>query len=145
MRIPKKAVLSLPLLACSAAFAQEEPVWEHGEVSIQGTGFFTEDLQGNGNSQHATDTGGFLVGYRYHFDRWLAAQANYGYDRNTQQNLTAGGPLNIQTNIHEATADLVVTLPGSYRVNPYVLAGGGALVFDPTGNPGQSVAGLSGR
>jgi outer membrane immunogenic protein len=27
------------------------------------------------------------------------------------------------------------------RVSPYVLAGGGGLVFDPTGNPGGSVAG----
>ncbi len=144
MRIPKKAVLavlSLLLLASSAAFAQEGPAWEHGEISVQGTGFFTKDSQGAGISQHATDTGGFLVGYRHHFDRWLAAEANYGYDRNTQQNVTAGGPFNVQTNVHQATADLVVTLPGSYRVNPYVLAGGGALVFDPTGNPGQSVTG----
>jgi opacity protein-like surface antigen len=35
----------------------------------------------------------------------------------------------------------VVTLPGTSRINPYVLAGSGALIFDPTGNPGQSVTG----
>jgi opacity protein-like surface antigen len=129
------------LLFTSAAFAQEESAWKHGEVSVQGTGFFTKDSQGNGISQHSTNTGGVLIGYRYHFDRWLAAEANYGYDRNTQQNLTSGAPFNVQANVHQATAALVVTLPGSYRVNPYVLAGAGALVFDPTGNAGQSVPG----
>ena len=135
------AVLSLLFLFSSGAFAQEEPAWSHGEISIQGTGFFTKNSQGNGISQHSTDTGGVLFGYRYHFNRWLAAEANYGYDRNTQQNLTSGGPFNVQANVHQATAEGVVTLPGSSRFNPYVLAGAGTLVFNPTGNGGQSVPG----
>jgi opacity protein-like surface antigen len=135
------AVLPLLWLISSAACTQEAPAWKHGEVSIQGTGFFTKDSQGNGISQHSTDTGGLIVGYRYHFDRWLAAEANYGYDRSTQQNFTSNGPFNVQANAHQATADLVVTLPGNYTVNPYVLAGAGALVFNPTNNPGQSVPG----
>jgi hypothetical protein len=33
----------------------------------------------------STDAGGFMVGYRYHINRWLSAEGNYGYDRNTQQ------------------------------------------------------------
>jgi opacity protein-like surface antigen len=134
-------VLSLLLLSSSAAFAQEEPAWKHGEISVQGTGFFTKNSQGNGISQHATDTGGVLLGYRYHFNRWLAAEANYGYVRNTQQNLTSGGPFDVQANVHQATAEGVVTLPWGNRIKPYVLAGAGALVFAPTGNAGQSVPG----
>ena len=140
-RVAVLTVLSTLLLFGSAAFAQEEPAWKHGEVSVQGTGFFTKDSNGNGISQHATDTGGVLVGYRYHFDNWIAAEANYGYDRNTQRNFTSGGPFNVQANVHQAAAAFVVTLPVTYRLNPYVLAGGGALVFDPTGNAGQSVPG----
>jgi opacity protein-like surface antigen len=140
-RVAVLTVLSALLLFGSAAFAQEEPAWKHGEVSVQGTGFFTKDSNGSGISQHATDTGGVLVGYRYHFNNWIAAEANYGYDRNTQQNFTSGGPFNVQANVHQATAAFVVTLPVTYRLNPYVLAGGGALVFDPTGNAGQSVPG----
>ena len=145
LRISRTTVLAgLPLLLwliSSRASAQETPAWTHGEVSVQGTGFFTKDSNGNGISQHSTDTGGLLVGYRYHFDRWLAAEADYGYDRNTQQNFTSSGPFNVQASVHQATADLVVTLPGILRVNPYVLAGAGALVFNPTNNPGQSVPG----
>lgn len=135
------AVLPLLWLISSRAVAQETPAWTHGEVSVQGTGFFTKDSNGNGISQHSTDTGGLIVGYRYHFDRWLAAEANYGYDRNTQQNFTSSGPFNVQANVHQATAALVVTLPAIHRVNPYALVGAGALVFDPTNNPGQSVPG----
>ena len=144
--IPRATVLAvLPLLwlISFAACAQETPTWKHGEISVQGTGFFTKDAQGNGISQHSTDTGGLIVGYRYHFDRWLAAEANYGYDRNTQQNFTSSGPINVQANVHQATADLVATVPGNYRVNPYALVGTGALVFNPTNNPGQSVPGAS--
>ncbi len=123
----------------AAAMAQEQP---RHEVSLQGTGFFTKDSQGRGISQHSTDTGGFLVGYRYHFNRWLAAEANYGYVRNTQKNLTSTGTFNIQANVHEATAALVVTPPVSVaKLRPYVLAGSGALVFDPSGNPGGFVSG----
>lgn len=140
-RVAVLTVLSALLLFGSAAFAQEEPAWKHGEISVQGTGFFTKNSNGNGISQHATDTGGVLIGYRYHFNNWIAAEANYGYDRNTQQNFTSGGPLNVQANVHQATAAFVVTLPVSERFNPYVLAGAGALVFDPTNTAGQSVPG----
>jgi opacity protein-like surface antigen len=126
------------LLFSSAASAQEEG---RHEVVLQGTGFYTKDSNGNGISQHATDTGGFLVGYRFHFNRWLAAGADYGYVRNTQQNFTSTGPFNVQSNIHQATAELIVGLPSISRLQPYVLGGAGALVFDPTGNAGGFVAG----
>ena len=126
------------LLVPRATWAQEGP---RHEVSLQGTGFFTKDSQGRGITQHATDTGGFLAGYRYHFNGWLAAEANYGYVRNTQENFTGSGSFNIQANVHEATAALVVTPPVSVaKLRPYVLAGSGALVFDPTGKPGGFVS-----
>ncbi len=134
------STLMLFLAQAPASLASEEGSKQ--EVSLQGTGFFTKDSQGRGISQHATDTGGFLLGYRYHFNGWLAAEANYGYVRNTQQNFTNGGPFNIQASVHQATAALVVTPPLSVaRLRPYFLSGSGALVFDPTRNPGGSVAG----
>jgi hypothetical protein len=80
-------------------------------VSVQGTGFFTQDSQGNGVTQHSTDTGGFLISYRYHFYRWLAADATYGYGRNTEQNFTSGGASDIQANVHQAAGALVGPFP----------------------------------
>ena len=103
--------LFLALALVPAVFASEGSTQE---VSLQGTGFFTKNSQGRGISQHATDTGGFLLGYRYHFNDWLAAEANYGYVRNTWQNFSTGGPFNVQANVHQATAALVVTPPVSY-------------------------------
>jgi len=134
------AILGI-LVSAPGAIAQEgRGRWQ--EIGIQGTGFLTKDSNGNGINQHATDTGGFLVSYRYHFNRWLAADASYGYARNTQQNFISSGPLSVQANVHQATGALVITSPRRvFKLNPYALAGAGALLFDPTGNVGGFAAG----
>ena len=130
----------LGVLMCASGAIAQEGRWQ--EISVQGTGFFTKDSSGNRINQHATDTGGFLLSYRYHFNRWLAADASYGYARNTQQNFTSSSQFGVQANVHQATGALVVTAPHRiFRLAPYVLAGTGALVFDPTGNAGGSVSG----
>jgi opacity protein-like surface antigen len=135
------AVMVPGLLIPALATAQDEP---RQEIAVQGSGFFTKDSSGSGINQLATDTGGFLVSYRYHFNRWLAADATYGYDRNTQENLTSTGAFNIEANVHQATGALVVTAPHKIiGLKPYVLAGSGALIFEPTGNPEGFVSGAS--
>ena len=127
------------LLLSVGATAQEG----RSEIGLQGTGLFTKDATGRDTTQQATENGGFLVGYRYHFNRWLAAEGVYGYGRNTQQYSAPGGLSRIQTDIHQATGGLVITLPSParFRMSPYLLAEGGALIFNPTGNPFGSVAG----
>ena len=78
------------------------------EISLQGTGFFTKDTNGQGISRTTTDTGGFQVGYRYNFNRWLAAEADYGYDRNTNKYFGGGlGESRVQANVHAVTGDVV--------------------------------------
>src|ERR1700687_1880470 len=86
------------LIGASGTMAQEGHLQE---ISIQGAGFFTKDSNGNGINQHATDTGGFLVSYRYHFNRWLTADGSYGYARNTQQNFADSGPIGVPANVHQ--------------------------------------------
>jgi opacity protein-like surface antigen len=121
------------------ATAQEN----RSEISVQGTGFFTQDSTGQGISRTTTDTGGFLLGYRYHFNRWLSGEVNYGYDRNTQKYFSTGaGSSRVQSDVHTATAAAVIGLPFRIRrLSPYVLGGGGSLVFHPTGNAGGFVSG----
>src|SRR5579872_7226001 len=94
------------------------------EVSVQGTGFFTKDSNGNGIENKATETGGLLIGYRYNINRWLAAEANYGYDRNTQFYF-GGASARVQSDIHQFTGEAVVKLPTFARLQPYALAGAG--------------------
>jgi opacity protein-like surface antigen len=126
------------ILLSLGATAQEN----RSEISVQGTGFFTQDSTGQGISRTTTETGGFLVGYRYHFNRWLSGEADYGYDRNTQRYFSTRGGSRVQSDVHTATAAAVVSLPFRIaRLNPYVLGGGGSLVFHPTGNAGGFVSG----
>ena len=139
MRRTAAIIASTVLLLSLGAAAQEI----RSEVSFQGTGFFTKDTTGQGTTQRGTETGGFLVGYRYHFNRWLAGETVYGYGRNTQQYFGSAGLSRVQTNVHQATGGFVVSLPTSpkVRLSPYLLAEGGALVFDPTGNSFGTVPG----
>lgn len=136
----KAIVSSLMILALAVASGAQE---QRSEIGLQGTGFFTRDSSGQGVSQRATETGGFLVSYRYWFTRWIAAQADYGYGRNTQQYLSTAAVSRVQANIHQATGGFVVSLPRPtrLRISPYALVEGGALVFDPTRNFGGSVPG----
>jgi opacity protein-like surface antigen len=132
-------IASAAVLLGTAAVAQEP----RSEIGLQGTAIFTKDTRGQGTTQRGTETGGVLVGYRYHFNRWLAADGVYGYGRNTQQFLAPAGLSRIQANVHQATGGFVASLPAParFRMSPYVLAEGGALVFDPTGNGFGSVVG----
>lgn len=130
-------VFAAVLLLSIATFAQEV----RNEISVQGTGFFTKDSTGNGISRTTTNTGGVLVGYRYHINRWLSAEANYGFDRNTQKYFSPSGFGGVQSDVHALTADAVMNLPIRIsKFSPYVLGGGGSLIFHPTGN-GSSVPG----
>ena len=67
-------ILGFSLLFAVPALAEDT----RSEVNLEGTGFFTKDSNNHGISQRATNAGGFLVGYRYHFNDWLAAEADYG-------------------------------------------------------------------
>jgi opacity protein-like surface antigen len=145
------------LLFTSTARADED---SKQEASAQGTGFFTKNSTTGTVRQNSTNAGGFLLGYRYHFNRWLAADVSYGRVRDTERTLSTTpilpilptpilgpGPrvlpttFSVQSNIHEATAAAVVTVPLSGRFRPYVLAGSGALAFVPTQNRFGTVPG----
>jgi opacity protein-like surface antigen len=131
---------SLIVLLALGASAQET----RSDISVQGTGFFTKDTSGNGISRTTSDTGGFQVGYRYHINRWLSAEGDYGFGRNTQNYFGSFGESRVRSDVHAVTGDVVVNLPLPIRrVKTYALAGGGGLIFDPTGNTSGSVPGAS--
>ncbi len=65
MRRTAIMIAGFVILLTLGALAQES----RSEISLQGTGFFTKDTNGQGISRTSTDTGGFLVGYRYHINR----------------------------------------------------------------------------
>jgi outer membrane immunogenic protein len=124
-------------LAPVVAAAQEV----RSEVAIQGSGIFTQEANGRGIRETATDTGGVLGSYRYHINRWLSAEAVYGWNRNSQEFTSAAGSGRVQADVHQAAAGAVISVPIPRRfiVTPYILAEGGALVFRPTSASGNIV------
>jgi opacity protein-like surface antigen len=139
-RLIAAVVFGMFFMLISSARADERSTQE---VGVQGTGFFTKDSSSNVLNQHTTNSGGLLVSYRYHFNRWFAADVSYGWNRDTQQNILSAGSLSVQSNVHQTTAAAVVNLPWrTARFDPYVLAGTGALVFAPTQSRGATVPGV---
>jgi len=134
-------VVSSILLLSLAATAQEN----RSEVSIQGTALFTKSTNGNATAYSATESGGFLGTYRYHFTHRLAVEAAYGYSQNTQKYLLTSDAFRIQSGIHPFMGTMILNFPWrpSSRINPYVLVGSGGLLFTPNGNQFNSLSGAS--
>jgi len=125
-------IASVVFFLTLVATAQES----RSEIGVQGMGLVTQNSSGNSVTQSATETGGVLASYRYHINRWLSVEAAYGYGRNTQKFSTDTGVFGQQANVNQMTGGFVANLPVApkWKISPYLLAEGGALIFDPTGN-----------
>lgn len=124
------SIVTVILAMSAAAYAQVE---QPSQITIQATGLVTKSSNDQTPTHEATKSGGFLVGYSYQFSRWFGAEGNYGFTRNTQKFGRLGGPTLLESDFHEVTGALVVHIPSHAKsFRPYVLGGGGALIFDPT-------------
>ena len=117
------------LAAVSMAAAQEG----RADVAIGGTALFTKDTSGNGVDQAVTNSGGLLGSFRFRVRRNDTIELNYGYTRNSQiyTNSTAFSFQEQQANVHELTAAYVYQVNRKAKLNPFVLGGGGLLLFHP--------------
>jgi outer membrane immunogenic protein len=129
-------VLATFFMFTGLVLAQEN----RSDLSISVSGDFTSESSGNNVNQTSSNSLGGLATYRFRIGKLSSVEASYGLTRNTQyyaaSSVLTGEPtfFSIQTNISEATADYVVTPWKSGRVSPFLLAGAGALIFNPTGN-----------
>lgn len=124
--------ISLFICTCCLAFGQE---MKH-EVTVQGSGFFTKETTGGAITHKPTDSGGFMLGYRYNFNRWFAVEGDYDYFSNGQKYITPSNTTLIQTNVHALTSVAVLKIPTNFKLHPYVLAGTGIMIFDPRNTSG---------
>jgi len=130
----KRSIVSIAALLVFATTAMAQ-VEQPSQITVQGIGLLTKDTTLDSSSQHSTKSGGLLVGYSYQFNSWAGVEGNYGYTRNTENYFGPIGGSSIQADIHEVTGSFVAHIPvHAARVRPYLLAGAGALVFDPTDN-----------
>jgi outer membrane immunogenic protein len=128
----KKNVVTITLgivaLALPAFSQSEDP--GKNEVSVQALGSFVKSTTSDGVRNSATNSGGVLANYRRFFDLHNGVEVNYGYALNTQNFLSPSGESAVKTNSHEASGAYVFRF-SVRRFTPFVLAGAGALVFDP--------------
>jgi outer membrane immunogenic protein len=122
------------VLAALPAFSQEAG---RSEATVQVFGSFVKSTTDNGVQQGATNSGGVLASYRFFFSNSHGVEVNYGYSLNTETYGLATGPLGVRSNQHEVTAAYVYRHP-LRPFTPFVEAGVGSLVFDPTDANGAS-------
>ena len=123
-----KITLGMAAMALPAFSQSEDP--GRNEVSVQALGSFVESTTSDGVRNSASNSGGVLVNYRRFFNVHNGIEVNYGYASNTQNFLLPSGESGVKTNSHEVSGAYVFRLPVR-RFTPFVLAGAGALVFDP--------------
>jgi len=128
------AILVGGALAALPAFSQEAG---RSDVSVQAFGSFVKTTTQDGVQQSATNSGGVLASYRFFFSNSHGVEVNYGYSLNTQSYGLAAGPLGVKSNQHEVTAAYVYRHALGH-FTPFVEAGAGGLVFNPTEAPGAS-------
>ena len=132
----KNQLLTIAFCAASlavSAFAQEDYISYKSDVTVQALGSFLKQTTQDGVKQDATNTGGVLATYRFWLDRHSGLEGNYAWTQNTEMYNQFG----VNNNSHEASAAYVFRMPMK-RWSPFVLAGAGALVFDPKNFAGAS-------
>jgi outer membrane immunogenic protein len=111
------------------AYAQSDEAGRQ-DVTVQAFGSFVLKTTQDSIDNKATKSGGVLASYRVFFSNHYGVEANYGYALNTQKYISGTGVTGVNTNSHEVSGDFVFREPLG-KITPFVLAGAGALVFDP--------------
>lgn len=108
--------------------AQSEGRWD---VGLSAAGLIAKQTNGNGTTQIPTTNVGFLATGRFRFAKKSALEANWGHGDDTQKYVTSTLQYRAPTTISEFTGAYVLTPMETKRFKPFVLVGGGALVFNP--------------
>src|ERR1700752_4355060 len=119
--------VTLAVLLPLAAMAQDE---QNREISLQGMVFVTRSATNvNGTSYSATQSGGGLGTYRYHFGPNLSAELAYGFARDSQKFDLGTAAFRIQSQVHQVTIAAVINVAHPKKFTPYILVGGGMVLF----------------
>jgi opacity protein-like surface antigen len=127
MRIKTGLFLAALIFLSRPALAQNG----NSEVSANFTGNFQKQANGFGVIDTSTDSGGFVVNYRYHFNSWSALEVNYG---NTQFSQIYNSGTVTHARVQETTFAYLCTfgIAPDARFHPFLEVGTGALFFSPS-------------
>jgi opacity protein-like surface antigen len=115
-------LITLPALCQEATYKSE--------VTVEAFLPIVKDTTAYGVQQSDSLNGSVLAGYRYFFGTHSGVEVTYGYSRNIQTYNLGSGPLGIDSNSDEVFAAYVFRFAHK-RWSPFLLAGAGALLFDP--------------
>lgn len=116
------------IFAGASAFAQQT------DFAVSGIGVYTDHVTGKGVAETATTSAGVLVSFRHFSYHHNGVEVNYSYTKNSQRyrDASSGALLgDVQAGIHEATGAYVFHFTHGI-LQPFALAGGGFVVFNPT-------------
>lgn len=116
------------LVLTSFGWGQDEGRWD---VSLNAVGLFAKQTSGNGTTQIPTKNIGFLATGRLRFAKKSSLEANWGRGNDSQNYVTSSLQYRIPTTLSEFTGAYVFTPMETKRFKPFLLLGGGVLVFNP--------------
>jgi hypothetical protein len=111
------------------------------EVSLSGSAVVNKQSTGNGTVLTPTNSGAVLITGRYRFSEHSSVEINYSHTSNSQIYLASPLTYRIQGTIAEYSGAYVFSFHQSEKIEPFVFAGAGALVFYP-GYSSNTVNGL---
>jgi hypothetical protein len=110
------------------AFGQVNPT--KADISIKASVPFVDNENSDGARQGVTINHRFLGGYRFFFNKRSGVGPSYGYARSIQAYSPDSGPIGVKNKSDEVLAAYAFRFQAK-RWSPHVLAGAGALIFDP--------------
>ena len=121
----------------------QEPPSYKSEVTIEGFLPIVHSTTAYGVQQNTSLSGGVLAGYRFFFGTHSGVEVSYGYSGSTQTYNTANSSTGVASNSDEFFAAYVFRFQHK-RWSPFLLAGVGALLFDPRTTRGLDVQARAG-
>jgi outer membrane immunogenic protein len=102
------------------------------DLSLGGAAVLTKESTGNGTVLTPTESGAVLVTGRYRFSEHSSVELNYSHTANSQIYFASPLTYRIQGTIAEYSGAYVFSFHQSAKIEPFVFAGAGALVFYPS-------------
>jgi hypothetical protein len=102
------------------------------DISLGGAAVLSKQSTGNGTVLTPTNSGAVLVTGRYRFSEHSSVEINYSHTSNSQIYFAEPLTYRIQGTIAEYSGAYVFSFHQSKKIEPFVFAGAGALVFYPS-------------
>jgi len=130
----KLLACTILILSCSSLRAQATYTAERAarqQVAFTVGGSITRKITNNGVTYDPTSAGLAEGSYRFNFNRWLGAEADYDYFHNSQKFLTSTSTFRLKSDVHTVTGGAVINLPNplTKRIQSFLYVGGGEMFF----------------